>query len=63
MPTDTEAEVAAVVGRAGLRLTPAQLAELVAAQAALKAMLERNRAPLLGVEAEPATTFSAALPR
>lgn len=58
---EMETEVTVVTRRAGLRLTPAQIAELVAAQVALRGMLDRIRVPLLPLDAEPAVTFSAAL--
>ena len=51
------ADFEALVRRAGLALTPAQVAELHTGWAYVEPMLLRVRAPDRGREAEPAHTF------
>lgn len=51
------ADFEALVRRAGLRLTPAQVAELYAGWAHVEPMLERIRTHGRGREAEPALIF------
>lgn len=51
------ADFEALVRRAGLRLTPAQVAELHGAWEHVEPMLERIRAQGRGREAEPALIF------
>ena len=58
-PRTTEAEFEALLRRAGLTLTPAQIAGIHAVFGAVEAMQDRIRSPGLPAEAEPATTFSA----
>ena len=52
-----QADVEALIRRAGLTLTAAQVAELYGAWAHVEPMLERVRAAGRGREAEPALIF------
>lgn len=52
-----QADFEVLIRRAGLRLTPAQTAELYATWAYVEPMLERVRAGGHGREAEPALIF------
>ncbi len=56
-PTLPHADFEALVRRAGLALTPAQIAELYTGWAHVEPMLERIRAKGRGREAEPALIF------
>jgi hypothetical protein len=53
----SQADFEALVRRAGLPLTPAQIAELYGNWALIEPMLERVRAHGRGREAEPALIF------
>ncbi len=55
----TEAELEALLARAGLSLSPAQRAGILPALPDLAAMQALIRTPLPEAEAEPATTFAA----
>ena len=55
----TEAELEAMLARAGIPLSPAQRAGILPALPGLAAMQALIRTPLPGAEEEPATTFSA----
>lgn len=55
----TEAELEAMLSRAGIPLSAAQRAGLMPALPGLAAMQALVRRPLPEAEAEPATTFSA----
>ena len=55
----TEAELEAMLARAGIPLSPAQRAGLLPALPGLAAMQALIRMPLPEAEEEPATTFSA----
>ena len=58
MPQTTSREdFEALVRRAGLAITPAQVAELYVGWAHVEPMLARLRTPGRGREAEPALTF------
>lgn len=58
MPQTTSlADFEALVRRAGLAITPEQVAELYVGWAHVEPMLARIRAPGRGREAEPALTF------
>ncbi len=56
-PTTTLTDFAALTRRAGLPLTPAQIAELYAGWAHIEPMLARIRTDGRGCEAEPALVF------
>ncbi len=56
-PTTSLADFEALVRRAGLALTPAQVAELHTGWAYVEPMLARIRTPDRGRDAEPAHTF------
>ncbi len=56
-PTTSLPDFEALVRRAGLAITPEQVAELYAGWAHVEPMLARLRAPGRGREAEPALTF------
>jgi hypothetical protein len=58
-PRTTEAEFEALLHRAGLALTPAQIASIHSVFGAIEAMRDRIRNPVLPPEAEPATCFTA----
>ena len=55
----TEAELEAMLARAGIPLSPAQRAGILPALPGLAAMQALIRTPPPEAEAEPATTFSA----
>ncbi|WP_043362966.1 hypothetical protein [Belnapia sp. F-4-1] len=55
----TEAELEAMLARAGIPLSPAQQAGILPALPGLAAMQALIRTPLPKAEEEPATTFSA----
>jgi hypothetical protein len=55
----TEAELEAMLARAGIPFSPAQRAGLLPALPGLAAMQALVRTPPLAAEAEPATTFAA----
>jgi hypothetical protein len=57
MPNATLEDFTALVRRAGLRLTDAQIAELYGAWGYIEEMAARNRVPLPPREAEPSHTF------
>jgi hypothetical protein len=57
----TEAELEALLARAGIPLTPAQKAGIHPALDDLAAMRTLIRTPLPAAEAEPATTFACSL--
>lgn len=56
-PTLPQADFEVLVRRAGLKLTPAQIAELYPAWEYIEPMLQRVRAPGRGREAELALVF------
>lgn len=56
-PMTSLADFEALVRRAGLAITPEQVAELYVGWAHVEPMLARIRAPGRGREAEPALTF------
>ena len=58
-PRTTEAEFETLLRRAGLALTPAQIAGIHQVFGAIEAMPDRVRTPALPAEAEPATCFTA----
>lgn len=58
-PKTTKAEFDALVARAGLPLTEAHKADLLAVYGGIEAMLERVRQPAPAPVAEPMTTFRA----
>ena len=58
MPPIDEAELNAILRRAGLVLTPQQVQAILPGAAIFRAMIERVNAPLPR-EAEPAPTFKA----
>jgi hypothetical protein len=55
-PSTEETELAAQLDRAGLKLTPAQVKEVLPGAAIFRQMIARVNAPLPR-EAEPAVTF------
>ena len=57
MPDTTVEDFTALVRRAGLALTEAQIAELYGAWGYVETMLARNRMPALAREAEPSHIF------
>lgn len=57
MPDTTLEDFTALVRRAGLTLTDAQIADLHSAWGYVEGMLARNRTPALAREAEPALIF------
>ena len=57
MPRTTLEDFAAMVRRAGLKLTTAQIAETHGAWGYVEEMLARNRKPALAREAEPSHIF------
>ncbi|HEY2104149.1 MAG TPA: hypothetical protein VGH29_00090 [Candidatus Binataceae bacterium] len=59
MPDTTLEDFTALVRRAGLALSAAQIAELYGAWGHLEKMLARNRTPALAREAEPSHIFKA----
>ncbi len=57
-PKTSQADFEALVRRAGLSLTPAQIAEIYVGWGYVEGMLERIRTPPRGREAEPAHVFT-----
>jgi hypothetical protein len=57
MPDTTLEDFTALVRRAGLALTEAQIVELYGAWGYVEKMLTRNRTPALAREAEPSHIF------
>jgi hypothetical protein len=57
MPNTTIEDFTAVLRRAGLRLSDAQIAELYSAWGYVEEMAARNRTPAVSREAEPAYIF------
>ena len=57
MPDTTLEDFTALVRRAGIALTEAQIAELYGAWGYVEKMLARNRTPALAREAEPSHVF------
>lgn len=62
MPDTTLEDFAALVRRAGLTLSQAQIAELYGAWGHVEKMLARNRTPALPREAEPSHFFKPLAP-